>query len=423
MNDKVFCGIDFGTSNSTCAVFANGRADLVPLEDSKLTLPSAIFYSEDGDILFGRDGVQAYIEGEDGRLLRGLKSVLGTALMSERTVVNGSALYFKDILATFLRRIKLQAEAFAGCEVTDVVMGRPVHFHDDNPEADDESQEILRQIAEKIGFKNVHFQYEPIAAAFAHEQRIKGEKLSLIVDLGGGTSDFTVIRLSPDRPMDAVRQDDILSTSGIRVGGTNFDQRLSMKAFMPHLGLNSEFTSIFDEGKILDVPSRLYSDLSDWPRVNFAQTSKAIREAKDIRRTALEPEKLDRLVQVQEKRLGHAFLQEVEKTKIALSDTDVAQTSFDEMGLGFEVSVEKTLFENAVADQIARIRNSMEFCLSEAGVKREDIDLVVLTGGSSELPVINQMVSDVFPSAEISKDDKFCSVGLGLAYHAAHLFS
>tara|TARA_R110002124_G_scaffold233406_1_gene398739 strand:+ start:110294 stop:111568 length:1275 start_codon:yes stop_codon:yes gene_type:complete len=415
-------GIDFGTSNSTCAVSDGTQATLIPLEDGKTTLASAVFFGEEGDVFYGRAAMKAYIEGEEGRLMRGLKSVLGTALMKEKTVINGRAKSFVDILATFIRNLKTQAEAAAGQPIENVVIGRPVHFHENNPEADDESQAILEQIAQSIGFKNIVFQYEPIAAAFAHERRLETEQLSLVIDLGGGTSDFTVIRLSPERYLAQDRSQDILATSGVRVGGTNFDKRLSMTSFMPYLGLNSEFSSEFDKTKLLQVPPRVYDNLSDWPLVHFGQTDKAMRETRTTLRTALEPDKLHRLLKIQQEKLGHAFLQHVERTKIDLTDTLNTTTSINDIGLDFDVQVSRDDFESAIARYIQRIEDSMMECITKAGITAENIDLVILTGGSSELPIINHMVSEKFPNAQISEDNKFGSVGLGLAYNAGQIF-
>jgi len=422
MATNIFCGIDFGTSNSTCAVYVDGEVSLVSLEGDKQALPSVVFFAEDGGVYFGREAIALYIEGEDGRLMRGLKSILGTALMSERTVVNGSTKYFTDIVATYLKNIKAMVERHVGQSVENVVMGRPVHFHDNDPDADAESENVLREIAQKIGFKNIAFQYEPIAAAFAHERALAQDKLSLVVDLGGGTSDFTVIRLSPKRGVGDDRGEDILSTAGVRIGGTNFDKRLSMSSFMPYLGLGGQFASIFEEDKVLDIPSTIYSELSDWPRVNFAQTQKSMREVKDLRRTALEPDKLDRLLKLQEEKLGHAFLQHVEAAKISLSDVDTSSVSLADIGFDFTVDVSKARFEQDIADQIMKIEGAMDQCISEAGIAAGDVELVVLTGGSSELPAINQMVARKFAAADISQGDKFCSVGLGLAYYSAQIF-
>lgn len=420
---KASCGIDFGTSNSTCAVFNDNGANLVPLEDGKLTLPSAMFFTDDGIIFYGREGIRAYIEGEDGRLMRGLKSVLGTSLMNEKTAINRRYLTFVDILTIYIENLKAKAEAYVGSEVENVVLGRPVHFHDNNPQADEQSQKILEGIARSIGFKNIVFQYEPIAAAFAHEQRIQGEKLGLVVDLGGGTSDFAVVRLSSRKSLTEDRRSDILATTGIRVGGTNIDKSLSMAAFMPYLGLGTTYRSAMDSSKIMTVPPKAYLDLSDWPRINSVQTPLSIRETKDILRYALDPQKVMRLLKLQEAKAGHALLQSVEQTKIDLTVEEDVVRALSNIGLDFEVEVSRTFFEQSIADYIDRISASLDECLMNAQVHSQEVDLIILTGGSSELPIINRLVQRKFPNAQLSKDDKFGSVGLGLAYNAGQIFS
>lgn len=415
------CGIDFGTSNSTCAVSHSGGVSLVPVEGTALGLPSALFFSEEGDVFFGREAISAYIEGEEGRLLRGLKSVLGTRLMQERTVVAGASKTFKDILGMYIRNLKQKAEAFCGAPLTDVVLGRPVHFHDNAPEADRLSEEILRDIARDVGFREIVFQYEPIAAAYAHEQGVDQESLALVVDLGGGTSDFTVIRLSPDRLQQTDRQQDILATTGIRVGGTNFDKAFSLDHFMPFLGLGSSYTSEFDRQHVLTVPSKPYHDLSDWPLVHQGQNAKAIAETKKLLRTSLMPDQLHNLLLLQEEQAGHAFLQEIEQVKIALSACDQTEKSFLPIGLNFSVQASRPLFLASIQGLLERIDQALFACLHEAACRPEDIDLVILTGGSSELPAINHRIVQQFPQAQISKEDKFGSVGRGLAHQAQWL--
>lgn len=411
-------GIDFGTSNSTCSVLHEGKAQLIPLEGESLTMPSALFFKEDGDILFGRESVTAYLEGEEGRFMRSLKSILGTSLMDERTRVNKKYVTFKDIIAIYIRQLKIRTEAYLGHEVTDLVLGRPVHFHDDNPDADNISEDTLREIAGNIGFREVKFQYEPIAAAFSHERILQEDQLALVVDLGGGTSDFTVIRLSPQRARQADRSNDVLANTGIRVGGTNFDQRLSMKCVMPSLGMGSQFKDSMDSRKILDMPLKTYHKLSTWAEVHMAQTEQAIRETKSILRTALEPEKLEQLLFLQESGLGHAVLKGVEDAKIALSDTMETRVDLSDIDLDVRVDIRRAEFEDVIKSETDRIADAMDDCLRQAGTTGDQIGLMILTGGSSELPVIDQLVKQKFPKARMSNDDKFGSVGRGLAYSA-----
>ena len=421
---RLSCGIDFGTSNSTVAISDEKGARLVPLENGKATLPSAVFFSHAaGQPLFGRTAITAYLEGEDGRLMRGLKKVLGTPLMEDKTVIQGRTVGFSDILAIYVRHLKDQAEEHAGREIRHAVLGRPVHFHDNRPDLDARSQEVIEDIARQAGFENVRFQLEPIAAAFAHEVNFEDEKLSLVIDLGGGTSDFTVMRLSRRRMTKPDRTQDILATAGIRVGGTTFDYRLSTKYFMPQLGLGSEYRGEFDAGKILKVPSTVYAELSDWPLVHRAHSSKAIQETRAILRRALKPERIERLLFVQQQQLGHALLEQVEGTKIALSDNDEYETRYLGRGMTtIRLPFKRRHLDEAIREDVEKIFHAIDACLSAAGVARERIDCVILTGGSTELPAISTRVKAAFPQADISQGNKFDSVGLGLAHYAAHAF-
>ena len=420
MSVKLACGIDFGTSNSTCALASNGHVMLVDLEQGKDTIPSAIFFAENKNIEFGRAAIAKYIDVEDGRLMRSLKMVLGSSLIHEKTRIGSRSLEFVDIIGTFLWHIKAQCEKAANQEVDHVVMGRPVFFYEDDAAADLQAQNALESIAKSVGFKSVQFQYEPIAAAFSHEKRLNNEVLSLVVDLGGGTSDFTVIRLRPDAPVNSDRSSDILSTSGVRVGGTHFDERLSMKSFMPPLGLGSQVRDTFDAAKIMEMPMSVYSQLSSWPWVHLAQTQKAISETKKLMALSLSPEKLERLLLLQEHQLGHAYLQAVEGAKIALTELDSYNCQI--VTPRIDVEIFRAEFESSIYAELARVSGAIDECLSNAQVVPEDIDLIIMTGGSTEIPVVNQLIANRFPQAAISELDKFGSVGLGLGYHAQSVY-
>ncbi|WP_144430954.1 Hsp70 family protein, partial [Pseudomonas syringae pv. coryli] len=229
MNDQSparACGIDFGTSNSTVGWQRPGMESLIALEDDKITLPSVVFFNmEERRPVYGRLALHEYLEGYEGRLMRSLKSLLGSKLIKHDTSVLGTAMPFKDLLALFIGELKKRAEQTAGREFEQVVLGRPVHFVDDDAQADQEAEDTLAEVARKIGFKDVSFQFEPIAAAFDYESTIQDEELVLIVDIGGGTSDFSLVRLAPERRTHADREQDILATGGVHIGGTDFDKQ------------------------------------------------------------------------------------------------------------------------------------------------------------------------------------------------------
>ncbi len=417
------CGIDFGTSNSTVALHDQEGARLIAVEGDKRTLPSAVFFKKNVGPLFGRAAIDAYLDGQEGRLLRGLKKILGTALMNDKTLIGSRSVSFTDIVATFMTHLKDKADAAAGHSVTHVVLGRPVHFHDGDDAADRAAEQTLEAIARGAGFTDIAFLYEPIAAAFAHETNIDREQLSLVVDLGGGTSDFTVIKISNKNAGKQDRTEDILATSGVRVGGTTFDYRLSLQDFMPALGMGSDYRDIFDKDKLYAMPSGVYFNLSDWALVNHAQTGKAIAETQDIKRRSLAPEKLDRLLTLQQNHLGHALLEQVEESKIALSQDETHAARLMEFGNDLFFTTTRAGFEQSIAPDVAKIFRAIHECLNRAQITPDQIDLVILTGGSTELPVINHMVRALFPHAAFSQGDKLDSVGLGLAHHAGHVFN
>ncbi len=422
MPRHVACGIDFGTSNSTVSVSDSGNKRLVPLEDKKSTLPSALFFQEKSGPLFGRKAIASYTDGENGRFMRGLKKILGTPLMDDTTRIGNRSVPFTEILKTFVSHLKNSAESFVQTPVEHVVLGRPVHFHDDNVAADEKSQATLELIAKQAGFNHVEFLYEPIAAAFAHEENVADEKLSLVADLGGGTSDFTVIRISQKKMQNKDRKDDILSTSGVRIGGTTFDYRLSLKNFMPELGLGTQYHDLFDKKKLLPIPTSVYFQLSDWALVNFAQTSKAIAETLDLKKRALDPMRLDYLLKLQQNHYGHALLGIVEDTKISLTEKEQYAALLKIIDPDLSCMVTRQNFEEAIEQDVSRIFKSIDECLLRAGITPEQIDLIILTGGSTELPIINRIVRKTFPHADISQSNKLDSVGLGLAYRAANIF-
>ena len=222
------CGLDFGTSNSTVGVLKDGQPAMVPLEQDaghqwQTTLPSALFFSfEDDQVSFGRQAISRYTAGEPGRLMRSMKNIMGSAFMGETTQVKRRHYTFEEIIGFFVQSLKQRAEQYLGEEagpVDAVVLGRPVFFNDDNPELDREAEQRLQNVAQSVGFSQVSFQYEPIAAAFDYERQVQHEELALIVDIGGGTSDFTIVRLSPDRHALTDRRDDFLANHGVHTAG------------------------------------------------------------------------------------------------------------------------------------------------------------------------------------------------------------
>ncbi len=406
-------GIDFGTSNSAVSwAGAGGRSQLVPLEGGAVSMPTAVFYNaEDRSTHFGRDAVSHYLAGTEGRLMRSLKSLLGSPLLLEKTEVNHQQISYQEIVATFLGELRKRAMAALGAPPSRVVMGRPVHFVDDNPERDALAQRSLLEAAHAVGFEQVSFQLEPIAAALDHERRLTRESLVLVVDLGGGTSDFTVVRLGPERLKQVDRSHDVLATSGVHVGGTDFDQKLSLEQVMPllghrHLGPQQR-----------EVPSRVFFDLSTWHLIHWQYLPRAISQAQALRVNYSDLTLHARLMAVLQHRHGHHIAHEVELAKIRCSQQDAA-TALDlsvvEVGLQARL-VPKDLHDHLSA-LLARTVACARSCVNAAGLHDGELDAIYLTGGSSALRPFQRALQAEFPGVPMMEGDLFGGVASGLVY-------
>ncbi len=415
-----YCGVDFGTTNSTVGLCtAGGDPFLIPVEDEQVTIPSALFFSlEDGSVHFGRSAVHEYMDGAEGRFMRALKSVLGSSLMKETTQVGRDRMTFQGLIGRFLRHLRARIEAQAGAVPDHIVLGRPVFFVDGNPEADRTAQEQLEAAARAEGFRHIEFQFEPVAAAMGFERDLNAEVLALVVDIGGGTSDFSVLRLSPERSRAADRRDDILSTSGVHVGGTDFDRQLSIARVMPRMGLGTRTR----DGK-RHLPVWYFNDMATWHKINQLYTAATMRDIHSLKREAAEPDKLEIYQHLLTYRSGHRLAAEVEKAKIALTDAEDAVIALREPGLSLEVPVSRAEFTQATAELVSKIGIAIDAALVDAGVGAEAIDTVVMTGGGAQVPAVRHAAVARFPHARIAQIDRFGAVGLGLAVDAARRFA
>uniref|UniRef100_UPI003BADA97D Hsp70 family protein n=1 Tax=Stappia sp. TaxID=1870903 RepID=UPI003BADA97D len=413
------CGIDFGTSNSTAALPAeNGQARLLPLEGDSVVLPSALFFSfEEGRVRYGREAVGSYVEGVEGRLMRALKSVLGSSTMNEKTMIRAQRWSFSEIIGLFLTQVKHRAEEAAGHELSQVVLGRPVHFVDNNPQADARAQDELEAIARASGFSEIAFQYEPIAAALDYERGVEGEELAAIIDLGGGTSDFAIVRVSPEGRNRADRRDDILASTGVHIGGTDFDRLLSLATVMRELGYG---TPSRDPRR--DLPNWAFFELATWHRINVLYAPQVEPRLRELRQDAARPELVERLMDIVDERLGHALAAAVEGVKIDLSETERARLRFALRGAPLDLEVERQAFEGAIGQAVSGVEGALEECRAQAGIEARDISSVFLTGGSASIPFVRNRLTALMPQARVVQGDVFGSVGTGLALDAARKF-
>lgn len=407
------CGLDFGTSNTTLGLVRGNAPALAPLEGGDVTIPSAIFFDWSARATIGRAAIAAYLEGAPGRLLRSLKSTLGSSLIDEATQVGRKRLRFTEVIACYLELVKARGEAAAGAPLTHVVHGRPVHFVDGDAAGDRKAEDALRDIARSIGFSDVSFQFEPIAAALDYEQRVRAEEIALVIDMGGGTSDFSIVRLSPERHARADRGADVLANSGVRVGGVDFDRRLSLETVMPLLGFRSPMKKAG-----VDTPSGYFHDLATWASINRMYDPKVLRELREVRRDSLRPDLIERLMAVVESQRGHSIAMEVEGAKISLSRAEAASVGLGFIEDGLAATATRNDLVHASRELTARVVASVEACLKQAGLTARDVDALFLTGGTTQIPHVRAAVTGLLPDARLVEGDTFGSVGTGLTIEA-----
>lgn len=411
------CGIDFGTSNSTVGWLRPQQATLLPLENGKPTLPSVVFFNaEDDSVRFGRAGLQDYLDGHEGRLMRSLKSLLGSSLIDGITEVQGRPLRFRDLLTQFIATLKERAETEGQRAFEQAVFGRPVHFVDDDSAADRQAEATLGEIARAVGFKELSFQYEPIAAAFHYETSLSREEVVLVADIGGGTSDFSIVRLSPERARAVDRWSDVLANDGIHIGGTDFDKQLSLAEVMPLLGYRSQLKN----GR--EMPASVYFNLATWHTINFAYTRQVWTEQQRLHLDASSPEMLERLLALIRDRAGHWLAHQVEQVKIALSHHETAELSLERFAPGQQQLLTRCQFDLAAQVLVEKIEGTVARLLPEAGLTAAGIDTIFFTGGSSGIPLLRQRIASLLPQARAVEGDLFGSIGAGLAVDAARRY-
>lgn len=408
-------GFDFGTSNSAIGIVKDSQSTLAPIENGATMVPTAVFFdfADRDKPSYGRSAVDAYVNGNDGRLMRGLKTILSTNLITERTALSKRSIALTDVIAMFSRHLRLKAEEAIGSPLDAVVHGRPVRFVEGDDALDRKAEETLANLARQAGYNEVSFLYEPVAAAAQYEESSNREELIMVADIGGGTSDFSIVRIGPGRRARPDRKDDILANTGVRVGGTDFDRHLSMKSVMPLLGLGTELLA-----KQLPMPKSTFADLAWWPTINLCYTPRILRDAREVHRQAIEPDKTERLVTVLQKQLGHRMAFAVEAGKIELTDQDVATIPLSFVEASLHAKAERQDFNDAISNEILRLRMSIWNCLALAGVDSANIDTVFMTGGSSRVPAIEALLREELPDANIRRGDDFLSVALGLTLEA-----
>ncbi|MEX3814794.1 Hsp70 family protein [Paraburkholderia sp. BR13439] len=413
-----YCAIDFGTSNSAVAIPSGPQLKLAPVEGAYTTLPTAVFFNTDENTTeFGRAALAAYIDGFDGRLMRSMKSILGSPLAENTTDLgDGSAIKYTDVIATFLTHLKRAAEASAGGAIDRAVLGRPVFFVDDDPRADQMAQQQLEAAARTVGLRDIHFQYEPIAAAFDYESHLSAEGLVLVADIGGGTSDFSLVRVGPERMKRVERKDDVLAHHGVHVAGTDFDRRVELVTILRELG----YQSLDPQGR--EIPNRIYFDLATWHLINTVYTPKRVSELALMRHLFTETKHHDRLMRVVEQRFGHALAAHAEEAKIGVAAGGETVIDLEQVEEDLRLAFDEAQLVKAGEDETRRIVQAARDTVQAAGIAPRELDAIYFTGGSTGLAFLSGALAAAFPDAKAVFGDRLASVATGLGIHARRVF-
>ena len=415
MNDKNVVGVDFGTSNSLLAI-AKSEEDIkpIPMEGEESVIPTALFFGD--EVKFGKNAINAYLMGLNGRFMRGIKNLLGSRADIDGTNINGRFTTFSDLVKIFMNHLKTTAEKKLGASLEDVVVGRPVHFDSDEKE-DKAAEKNLEDISHKIGYKNVSFQYEPIAAGLSYEKDLNAEELVLVADLGGGTSDFSVIRLSPEGQKKDDRSSDILANDSVHVAGMDLDYHISYNYLMPYFGKDTNTT----DG--LPIPYSYYWTASKWHDIRKMYTPLYMTEVENLYRRVQHPELFKRYFEMVKKEKGHHVLFEVEDSKIRLGKQEKSEMDLSEIEDGFYVKLTRQDFLKNTEEPREKIVSKARETIKSSGVGGEKIKSIIYTGGTSLVPSITDEINSMCPNASIKKISTFSAVGKGLALEALRRYS
>ena len=411
-------GIDFGTTNSSVAL-ARDDYSIEPVRFTTTsgtteTYRSVLYFEPRVPGIGGPIAIERYLAADEkGRLIQSLKSFLASRLFTG-TNVYGKQFSLEDLITIMLRDIRIQSENQIGPFAGPIAVGRPVRYSNADTEEDNQfALERLTRSLTKAGIGPVIFEYEPVAAAFFYESTLDHDELILIGDFGGGTSDFSVLRVGQSARRERAHR--ILGTEGVALAGDAFDSRVVHNLISPKLGRGTEYRSL---DKILPVPEWIYSDLSRWHYLSFLKSSDTIEMLRGIRSQSLDPERIAALLHIVQNDLGFYLHQAVQSMKVELSSELAGSFVFEDHVVRMNGKIKRSSFEKWIEPDLEKIRECVERLLHSTGLDARDVDRVFLTGGSSLVPAVRKIFEDRFDAQRISGGSEFTSVAKGLALRA-----
>jgi len=423
-------GFDFGTTNSSVALL-NEQSEVRLASFQSLGVPvesfRSVLYLERSRTgtgpwrmhsLTGPAAIERYLQAEEkGRLIQSLKSHLSSRSLTG-TEVFGRRYKLEDLIARMLGDLRIHAERQFERPIRYAMVGRPVRFVGaESNDDDDFAVSRLRVAFAAAGFEHVDFEMEPVAAACAYEATLDHDELILIGDFGGGTSDFSLLRVGAGVRRRGRTAEDLLGNSGVGLAGDAFDARIVRKLVSPALGSNSEARSL---NKVLPaVPAWIYANLERWHYLSFLRTNNVREILKSARIRALEPEKIQALITLIEEDLGYQLHQAVQQVKFELSRSNSAEFRFRDGSMDLRIPVTRREFESWIEKDLQAIEDSIDGLLTTSGISPRAVDRVFLTGGSSFVPAVRSIFETRFGKERIRGGNEFTSVAHGLALRAA----
>ena len=406
----MYVGIDFGTTNSAVAIADDaGKVELVELAGAKYWR-TVLFFEPGGALSAGAPAIGRYLEtGGEGRLVQSIKSHLASSTFT-RTSIFGKRFALDDMIAAYLRLVRAGANRDLG---TRCVIGRPVKYWGAET-ADDDARAIKRmnEAMAKAGFTEVVYEYEPVGAAASYAARLDHEELIVVADYGGGTSDFTAIRVGKGAA-------EVLATGGIGVSGDAFDARVIDAVVAPALGRGTRYTT--DEmGGEAPVPAWLYGHLRRWHLLSFLKEESTQRLLKRVEEGSLEPKKIENFIQLIDEDLGLPLHQAVEGAKVRMSSATADRLALRAIEL--DLPIARADFETWIGEDLDVIDGVLDDVLARAGVAPDQIDRVFATGGSSLVPAVRGRLVRRFGADKLVGGEELTSVAQGLAARARQVF-
>ncbi|HEY9247927.1 MAG TPA: Hsp70 family protein [Rariglobus sp.] len=419
--DTFIYGIDFGTSNSAVTIWNATTRTLV--RDPRIAGVDATFMyfpytTKRIAPVLGNAAKLRYVEDEmRGRFFQAIKTILPFKTFTD-TVINNQTYTIEDLIAIFLQHLKARGDAVTRQDVKRVVLGRPAVFSTD-AEDDQLAEDRLRSAARLAGFTEIHFQYEPIAAAFAYESRITKPERVLVGDFGGGTSDFTVVQLDPARQGLTDRMRDILATGGLPVAGNKYDAATMWHKVTPLFGRGATYDSW---GKQLEVPDSLYRVICQWDQIVFLRNAKKMDLLWRLTGLSNDPPAFERFQALIKENQGFALFQILEAAKIALTTQVTTPIKFGHPRIPIDLRLTRAEFNKNSADLTGEISGYLDKFLADSGIAPASIETVFLTGGTSLIRSLRAEFVTRFGQEKIRDGQEFTSVADGLALSAPLFF-